>query len=624
MNDITTKVFLAVRRQHGDTKEFKDMFNVTFKVRKDVQRRLDRLYGQQKTDLMAEIQNEIGTNTPGKNTYLWYKKSPFLDGVIANGKETQKSGGAHGSVVERIYREILHRDPLGDDGRGGKSDVLLQGEMYNEMQSAASEIMSKAVIFGENPVERMKSILPRVIGKVNEDIKQIKYLKKVKTSLIKNKELPYKTKEKRILALDNIIKEREAGLKDLMPTKYLETGDVKYLKSLKLVDISRDKDMEEGTVQWYSLYEMVERYRPDRNLKQFGQAVSDVRKLGAELYSEFNELGSSTPYKNMSLIKEETALKRQAPNDSIKDIETKIMEKLNEGYNEYQMPFLFEYAMPTRDDGTVIGVFNGNPMPVSTKPSGRFKRTIRFLFDKHNTTKNKEEKLAIKEALEILAQRYTAYRNFFDSNYGLIPLKDQDVLGILNNVPGFNKKIKSTFDRYETINIEKGIFSRDVFGMWPEYDSSVSFYRRLIADAFGSQSRNLMRFKDLESSLSYTNQLVMENNYMNPISYFLMTEKVRNDLNSMGLDKAVQVGLEGNQGNTFSAHATSPELAVLAGRGDGVSIKPISILGDYRLNMLKKFIKQGRQIKENQKRSVNWEEMKQEDVKAGYCNPSKY
>lgn len=111
---------------------------------------------------------------------------------------------------------------------------------------------------------------------------------------------------------------------------------------------------------------------------------------------------------------------------------------------------------------------------------------------------------------------------------------------------------------------------------------------------------------------------------MNPISYFLMTEKVRNDLNSMGLDKAVQVGLEGNQGNTFSAHATSPELAVLAGRGDGVSIKPISILGDYRLNMLKKFIKQGRQIKENQKRSVNWEEMKQEDVKAGYCNPSKY
>ena len=624
MNDITTKVFLAVRRQHGDTKEFKDMFNVTFKVRKDVQRRLDRLYGQQKTDLMAEIQNEIGTNTPGKNTYLWYKKSPFLDGVIANGKETQRSGGAHGSVVERIYREILHRDPLGDDGRGGKSDVLLQGEMYNEMQSAASEIMSKDVIFGENPVERMKSILPRVIGKVNEDIKQIKYLKKVKTSLIKNKELPYKTKEKRILALDNIIKEREAGLKDLMPTKYLETGDVKYLKSLKLVDISRDKDMEEGTVQWYSLYEMVERYRPDRNLKQFGQAVSDVRKLGAELYSEFNELGSSTPYKNMSLIKEETALKRQAPNDSIKDIETKIMEKLNEGYNEYQMPFLFEYAMPTRDDGTVIGVFNGNPMPVSTKPSGRFKRTIRFLFDKHNTTKNKEEKLAIKEALEILAQRYTAYRNFFDSNYGLIPLKDQDVLGILNNVPGFNKKIKSTFDRYETINIEKGIFSRDVFGMGPEYDSSVSFYRRLIADAFGSQSRNLMRFKDLESSLSYTNQLVMENNYMNPISYFLMTEKVRNDLNSMGLDKAVQVGLEGNQGNTFSAHATSPELAVLAGRGDGVSIKPISILGDYRLNMLKKFIKQGRQIKENQKRSVNWEEMKQEDVKAGYCNPSKY
>ena len=69
-----------------------------------------------------------------------------------------------------------------------------------------------------------------------------------------------------------------------------------------MVDITREKDMEEGTIQWYTLYDMVERYRPDRNIKQFSAAVNEMRKMGAELYSEYNELGSSSPYKNMSLL----------------------------------------------------------------------------------------------------------------------------------------------------------------------------------------------------------------------------------------------------------------------------------------------------------------------------------
>ena len=59
------------------------------------------------------------------------------------------------------------------------------------------------------------------------------------------------------------------------------------------------------------------------------------------------------------------------------------------------------------------------------------------------------------------------------------PLKDQEIFGMLNNVPGFNSKIKGTFDRYETINMEKGIFSRDIFGMGPEYDHNISFFRKM-------------------------------------------------------------------------------------------------------------------------------------------------
>jgi hypothetical protein len=612
MSEITNAVYLNVRSKYGKEKDFKAIFNSEQKVNQDNVNKLKYLWGDRKDQLVKDIQTEKEIVKPlafGKYTYQWWTTSPFLKGVITNGQETQRSRGSHGSVVERIYREILHRDPFGGEGKDGKSEVMLQGDIYNEMQAAANEIMNPDRSFGDDPVARMKEILPKIVKDVNEDIKQIKSFKRIIGQVVKNKELPQKVKDKRIDSMNEIIKQREALVKDYLSTEYLEKGESKYLKSLKMVDITRDKDMENGTIQWYTLHEMVERFRPDHSIRQFVEAIGEARKLGAELYSDWNEQGSIMPFRGTSMHDETKMLRRMDPLDSIKDIEAELMTKLDDGYNKWGMSFIFEYAMPTRDDGTVIGVFNGNPMPVTTKSSGRFKRGLRFLFDKHNTTKNKQKKQAILEALESLAHRSSAYRNYFDQNYGLIPLKDQDILGAINNVPGFNKKISSTFDRYETINMDKGVFSRDAFGMGPEYDSSVSFYRRLIGDAFGNNKE--MRYKDLESALSYTNQLVMENNYMNPMSYFMMTEKIRNDLVELGLDKAAQTGIDGQ---TLSPHATSPELAVLVGRGDGVSIKPMALLSDYRLNMLKKLIKQGRDMKTNQKRPISedWNQAREE------------
>ena len=39
--------------------------------------------------------------------------------------------------------------------------------------------------------------------------------------------------------------------------------------------------------------------------------------------------------------------------------------------------------------------------------------------------------------------------------------------------------------------------------------------------------------------------------------------------------------------------------------------------------MLKKFIKQGRDIKKNQKQSSDWGERRQEYEKTGFCTPGK-
>ena len=618
MPNMTKAVFNAVVRKHGQTQAVKDMFGPEMRTRAGSLRRKKKLYGKMQQEFTDEITRERvlseASGEPGIHTYRWFSKSPLLDGVLKNGQETAQSRGNHGSVIERIYREIMHRDPLGGDGKQGKSEVILQGDLYNEMQSAASDLLSEHTVFGENPMATMKNILPKVMYNVKEDVKQIKYLKNLQRSINRSPDLAQAQKNKRLEALDAIIREREIGLKDLLSKEYQETGDAKLLKTIKIVDITQDKEMEEGTIQWYTLNKMVETFRPTKDLKGFAEAISEARKMGGEEYAEFMSASATNKMGKKTLLGEKEIDMRLNPKLNIQEIEAALMAKLEEGFNKWGPAFIYEYAMPTRQDGTVIGIYNGNPMPVSTKNSGRFKRAVRFLLDQHAKTPNKKHKAFLKEGLESLAKKYTAYRNFFDGEYGLIPFADRDVFSIINNAPGFDTKIKSTFDRYESIGIEKGQFSKDVFGMGAEYDSNMSFYRRLINDAFGQKTQ--AEFTKLEEALSYTNQLVMENQYMDPISHYMLSEQIRTKMSEMGLDKAIQGSADGE---SISPHALSPEMAMLMGRTDGISIKPIALLSEYRLNMLKKFIKQGQDIKKNQKLGSDWQEMRENYEKAGNC-----
>ena len=619
MNDITREVYRRARSKYSKHEDFESIFGTKHKVKYKSLQKLNKTFKKDdKQKLQAEIQSEMQVIKPdvqGEHTYTTNQRSPFLDGVIRNGKATAESRGDHGSVVERIYREILHRDPLGADGKGGKSDVLLQGDQYDEMVVAASEIMNVDRSFGKNPVEEMKAILPKLIKDVNEDVKQIKYLKRIIKQLSRNTDLPWKTREKRIKAMEEIVKQREFKIQEYLDTKYLEKGDIKYLKTLKMVYITQDAEMEEATIQWYTLHHLAERFRPESNLRGFHEHVSDARKLSAQLYSEFTDAGYSAKYGGRSMPDQDQMARRSSPHHELKDVEDEIMEKLLDGYKQWGMSYLFEYAMPTRDDGTVIGIFNGNPMPVSTKSSGRFKRSIRALFRAHDAEVNKQEKQGIKEAIELMAHRYTAYRNYFDQNIGLIPLKDQEIFGMLNNVPGFNSKIKGTFDRYETINMEKGIFSRDIFGMGPEYDHNISFFRKMMEDSFGSNVVN--RYDKLTEALSYTNQLAMENNYMNPVSYYLMTENIRSEMTALGLDKVYTHGTVDGNTDPLSPYNLSPEMKLIQGNNGGVTIKPNALLSDYRLNMLRKIIKQGVDIKKNQKQGDDWSQLRREWEQAG-------
>ena len=95
------------------------------------------------------------------------------------------------------------------------------------MEFAKNLILDKDTTFGDTPNEFLADILPKLTKNINTDVKIIKYYKNLIGSIKRNSELAQKTKEKRIDALETYIKEKEAVLRDFLPTKYLETGDIK-------------------------------------------------------------------------------------------------------------------------------------------------------------------------------------------------------------------------------------------------------------------------------------------------------------------------------------------------------------------------------------------------------------
>jgi len=599
LEDMTSTIYKNVKAKHGDNELVKSMFKPDQKLRAKYNKTADKLYGKALEEYDAALMRERGDNkSSGKYMYRWWNDSPLIQGVMDKGIMTATSGGDHGSVVERIYREIMHNDPLGNNGKG---NILLQGEGFKEMQAVANEIIYSKESFGEgNLTDRMREIIPQLTGKVNSDVKIIKYWKRQIGNIARNKEIPENLRKARIESLIELIKEKEAVLKGYLPDKYLKTGDAKYLEGIKFVDISRDKDMLEGTVQWYTLHELSQKFTTAGDVSNFYKEVTALKAETAQEYSEYFSAGTTSEYQEMTQINPEQQKKRMSTKKDPMEVEEYLALALNQGYGDHGMPFLLEYAMPTKAE-TTIGIYNGNPIAVSSKASGRFKRVVKFLLDKFNNETNHQEKNNLKLTIEHLTKRYSAYSNFFDGNFGLIPTNDQGILGIINNVPGYSRKLVNTWDRYESINTEKGVFNKDVFGMGPEYDTNIEFFRNLINTKLLNHKGP--DYKKLETALSYTNQLMMQNNYLDPISYHLMQEGVRQKLTEMGLGKVITKGIGEEGVSEISGYSMSPELALMAGSSGGASIKPLALLSEYRLSMLRKFIKQGRDIKESQKSS---------------------
>jgi hypothetical protein len=201
-----------------------------------------------------------------------------------------------------------------------------------------------------------------------------------------------------------------------------------------------------------------------------------------------------------------------------------------------------------------------------------------------------------------------------------IPTRDQDMMHLINNPPGFSDNLSSVFGRYDRLGIQSGRIGQDVFGLGQDYDNTALFYRRLINEATGGQ-KNAQLNKSLEN-LSYTNQLLMESGNLDPVTYYLMNSNVRKELSKLGLDRAEIMGIEGGETAPINIHKEGSGLSVLASDRGGVSINPQKMMTDYNISMIRKYIRQGQELKKYDKAERSWDDIEKELEATGFCKPS--
>ena len=636
MHRLTSKPYLSLRNKIGKGIT-KDEFELYFghahnyKERKWVSSVLAKLknkkdqteYNKMVHDLAEEKANSEIFN--GRYVYRWHDGGPFTKETLNKAKEIENLKGREGSVVERIIRTIVHKDPLNIESGPYSSDFVFEGDLFKQLQDAQSLILDSNFKFGNYPNEMLNDILPKLTSNVNKDIKLIKSYRYLISQLRRDYRMNETTKEKRIKALQEYIDEKQQVLKDYLDPKFIETGDFKYLKSIDRVDITEESEYLRATQDMYTLYSMSDIWNPDKKRsKQFNDTLSDLINSAVEEYGELYNMSTTGKYGNKTILTEEMKTIRGQGIPTIEQAETRIMEKLNKAFDQHSYSILFKYAMPTKAEST-IGFFNNTPLVVSTKANGRYRRVLRFLFDRKNAETNKAKKIEIQTVLEQLAERSTAYSDFFNGDHGIIPLKNEEFLSAISgNVPGFNQKLVNTYDRYESIGIEKGLFSRNVFGMGREYDANLNFFRRVIFDntAMKKQNATDQEIKELGDVISNVNQLAMENNYLDPASHFLSLERIKRQLSEYGIPDNLKYGA----GNVrLDANSTIPELQMIGGNTEGITLKPVSMLSRYRMELMQKMIKQGKDIKRNLKRDGETiEESRDQDFTVGPCNPTKY
>ena len=599
MQNLDRSIFLSLRRKFKGDADFEAMFGVRERRRKWVS-----------DEMMMKAKEEKKTDM----VYDWYTegKSPFAEGVVNKGSNRFK--GKEGSVIERTYQRILMKDPLDPERDKYDSNMIKEGKLFDEAEYWSATMLSR----NEVSMERMREILPRMTKDLRTNINLIRHYKRTIAQLANSNSLPSATIKKRIKGINKIIAEKESAIMPALSKKYLKSKKAKDLpQGIKLVDITKDRDVKEGAIQYWTIWQLMENFGPKGGKGKFFDQVQEAKDLTKEAYSQYYSGDTAQPWKNMTILNDKQKQILSGTHENIGDVEAAIEARLEAGFNNHGMSFLFHYGAPNLDQ-MKLGVYNGRPLPVASFPTGRFKRMLRFMLKKHSELPNGSEKSELLSALKNISQRYSSYHNFFNNNHRYLPNENSDIWNTLNATPGYGKKIVSLMDKYDGRPINKNELFESPFGMGRGYDGVLGFYRGLTEGAPGSKEL----FGDGNKQpghMSYMHQIVMENEYMNPVAYLSMLDMVRTDITNFGLDQTLVKGFGPELSGPINPFKEHPLYGALAGNGKGVSLNPLKLMSNYKLRLMKDMSRMSREIKESIGQENSLRQDMDNDVKAGWC-----
>ena len=521
--------------------------------------------------------------------------NPFPRQVIEN--MTSISKGERGGIIERMLYKIYNEDPLNQlytDTR------VLTNESYIRETKLDYQLLNSETF----NVAEYTNLMPKLMGEIKRDIDQIRRLKWQAAWFAKSRA---RNKWKKLNHLNSQIKDLEQKLLPLLKKEYLRTRSAKDIEMPNIVEIQNNKNIIDGTVQYYVANHFATFAGPASNP---GQLKIDLKEHRSMIGAEFGNLTElhGYGYGRRSIHTDE--IKRKLMNTkSAADIEVSSEELMIRNVARHGMTYLWNFAMPgVSNIQNKIGVFNGNVMPVSVKPSSNYRRVIEFLIKGKNQLLPKEvyEKTSpdqFETMLKYIAEIDFTWRRYFTGTSQHLPMDAAEVNKLLTyGAPKWHWKLKNMFSNYTDIKIDKPIDEFNPFGMGRKYDMNIAFFRSL------SNADRAVYGKEFDggaSILSYTNQLMMENGYMMPQKHLALMSDVKSKLGPI-MDKVFPSQIDVNTGQVQPLRPfdmlNNPLYVLMGGntgmKGSGLTLDPWRAMNKFEQNSVNRMANQIKDMKE--------------------------
>lgn len=590
--DITSFVFQKLRNMRTpDDRGYKYRYNTE---------ELNKYFGSTTGDGRMQRRKRSASKWKKKEDltnadfYDWWASSPLSEGMVNKMKERNGLNGeleniAEGSLIERSMYNIWRRNPLESGDK-----LIMTGDLFARYDNLES-LMLHDEAFG---LEEIGAILPKLKSDIKIAKSQILRLKYTAARINNNWKIKREIKKAKLKAINEHIKRYEESLKPLLTKEYKKTHKAKDIGDIHMVSIENDREVINATTQYYVLSYLRRLIQPT-SYSGYEGAVLEARKKVGEEYDNLNNL-AGYDFGYLTILNAGTREARLNRNVDHIEAERDIDSYITDGVRKYGAAFLIDFAMPKQSAvETQVGIFHGRPMPVSVKSNTSYKRAIRWLLKARrgmidDIRLSPQEHTEATNMLKMISRLDSVWRTYFNGNLRDLPMSDAEWFANMNNMlPDWHWKLNSLFKDYTDFRIGRNVGRDAIFGMGERYGNNILFFRKLLGADAG------MKFEEQHKHLSYINQLVMENKYMNPFRYMALMNNLSPAVRaaSEGVFPS-QVNLKSGDFDPLYAQRfyDDPIYAMAGGTtftgNNGLTLDPARIATNYERKMMYKMIGQ--------------------------------